>query len=588
MRIPPFLSALLASLALSACTSVPAPAPMAAAPIEDAGIVSAADPRAAEAGVAMLRKGGNATDAAIATMLALNVVEPQNSGIGGGLFWMQHDAETGKLVSIDGRETAPAAATPEWFYGPDGKPLGPRDAYQGGRSAGVPGAIAAMAHAHRKWGALPWADLFQPAITLARDGFTVSARMHNGIDLYGRHITGWAREAYMPGGEAVAEGSTFALPALADTLERIARDGPEPFYEGAIAQDIVSALNGAADNPSAMTAADLAGYMAKERDPVCGRYRVYLVCGMGPPSSGGITVLMILQQLERFDMAGLGREAPQAWHLLAESERLAYADRNRYVADPDFVTVPVKGLLDPAYIARRSALISPDRTLPKVEAGTPPGAPPRQPVPHKDDPGTSSLTVIDAAGNVSQVTTTINGYYGSGLGTHGFMLNNELPDFDLVPEQDGTIVANRVEGGKRPRSSMAPTIVYNPDGSVRIAIGAAGGATIISQVAKALIGVLDWNMSAQDAIAMGLIYAPGTLTATVEQGTELEAMVPQLRALGETVEIGPLGLKANAVEIVGKRRTGAADPRSEGVAIDTAGTVTVIPRRANQLNGAHD
>ena len=351
----------------------------------------------------------------------------------------------------------------------------------------------------------------------------------------------------------------------------------DSFYVGPTAQKIVAAVNGAARNPSKMTAGDLAAYEAKDRDPLCGMYRVYKVCSMGPPSSGGVTVLMILKQLERFDMAKLGRESPVAWHLFAESSRLAYADRDMYVGDPDFVQVPLKGMLDPTYIASRSALMSPDRSMSNVVAGTPPGAPRRVRAPQSEVPGTTDLAVADKAGNVVEVTTTIEGYFGSGLSVGGTMLNNELTDFDIVPVKDGYLVANRVEGGKRPRSSMSPTIVYGPDGHVRIAVGAAGGSTIIAQVAKALIGVLDWNMSAQDAIAMGLLYAPGP-TAAAEKGTAREAMVPALQALGEDVQVAPLGLKANAIEWVGDKWVGAADPRSEGVAMGQDGSVTQIER----------
>lgn len=551
------------------------------------GVVSAADPRAAAAGVEMLRRGGSATDAAIATMLALNVVEPQNSGIGGGGFYLRSDGRTHQLASIDGRETAPAAADPKWFYGPDGKPLPPRQMYVGGKSGGVPGALAMMALAHKRYGCLPWATLFQPAIKLAREGFIVSARMHYGLQLYGEHVRGWARQTYFtPDGQAIAEGAHLRIPTLADTFERIAREGVEPFYHGAIPKKIADALDTAELNPSKMTAADVSNYRAKDRPEVCESYRAYRICGVGLPS-GGIVVLMILKQLERFDMAALGRNSPVAWHLLAESERLAYADRDTYLGDPDFVSVPVQGLLDPAYLARRSALIQTNRTITDVEPGTPAGAPPRMRAPFKDDPGTSDLAVADSRGNVVEVTTTINGYFGSGVAVDGFMINNELPDFDEVPVKDGYLVANRVEGGKRPRSSMSPIIVYGPDGKVRAALGAAGGATIICQVAKALVGLIDWKMSLQDSIAMGLIYAPGK-TATLEQGTELERMLPALQALGENVKVGPLGLKANGVENVGGKWVGAADPRSEGVAMDTAGHVTVIRRRANELNGAHE
>jgi gamma-glutamyltranspeptidase/glutathione hydrolase len=575
-------------LLLQGCATVPAqPATSAPAAASIPGIVSASDPRAAAAGVEILKAGGNATDAAIATMLALNVVEPQNSGIGGGLFWVGHDGKSGAIETIDGRETAPKAATPQWFYGPDGQPLPPRQRYIGGKSAGVPGAVAAMWQAHQRHGKLPWARLFEPAIALARDGFVVSSRLHNGIALNGRHVTGWAKATYFPNGEPVAVGSTLNVPALADTLEELARGGRQAFYRGENPRRIAEALDTAEVSPSTMTAAEIEGYRAKERPPVCGTYRAYRICGMGPPSSGAITVLMILKQIERFDMSTLGRRSPVAWHVLAESERLAYADRGAYMADPDFVSVPVAGLLDDKYLAERSALIDPHTTLTSYEPGRPAGAPAKVRAVFNPDRGTSDLAVADGSGNVVQVTTTINGYFGSGVSVGGYMLNNEMPDFDTVPEKDGYFVANRVEGGKRPRSSMAPTIVYGPDGKVRAAIGAAGGATIIAQVTKALVGIIDWHLSAQDAIAMGLLYTP-TRGGTIERGTELEAMLPGLQALGETLRIAPLGLKANAIEFVNGRWVGAADPRSEGVAMDTAGNVTVIERRSGDLNGVHE
>jgi gamma-glutamyltranspeptidase/glutathione hydrolase len=360
-------------------------------------------------------------------------------------------------------------------------------------------------------------------------------------------------------------------------LERIARAGPDAFYAGAQAGKLVATVNGAARNPSKMTLADLAAYRAMPRPPVCGTYRAYKVCSMGPPSSGGLTVLMILKQLERFDMRSLGPRSPVAWHLFAESSRLAWADRDLYVGDPDFVHVPVAGLLDPAYLASRSALISTARTLEQVTPGRPSGAPARLPAPPGERAGTTSLTVADRFGNVAEVTTTIESVFGSGLSVDGTMLNNELTDFDIVPDKDGWLAANRVEGGKRPRSSMAPTIVYGPDGKVRIALGAAGGPTIISQIAKALVAVLDWNMSAQDAIAMGLVFSPGD-TVIVEKGTALEPLAPALRALGHKVQVAPLGLKANAVERVNGRWVGAADPRSEGVGMSETGEVTNIVR----------
>ncbi|MDH7971992.1 gamma-glutamyltransferase [Sphingomonas sp. AR_OL41] len=551
--------------------------------VQAQGMVSSADPRASAAGVEILKAGGSATDAAIATMLALNVVEPQSSGIGGGAFIVHHDGKRGTLATFDGREAAPKAADTHWFYGPDGKPLTIFTAVPGGRSAGVPGDLRAMALAHQRYGRLPWARLFAPAIRLARDGFAVTPRLHNIIGNFSRHVDPWAQGHFLGAdGQPLPVGAILKSPEQAALFTRIARRGPTAFYTGPTAQRLVAAVNGATHNPSKMTLADLAGYRAKERAPVCGTYRNYRICGMGPPSSGGVAVLQILKQLERFDMAALGKDSPVAWHLFAESERLAYADRDMYLGDPDHVTVPVKGLIDPHYLAARSALISPDATMATVTAGSPAGAPPRVKAPNADVPGTTDLVAVDRRGNVAEVTTTIESPFGSGLSVDGVMLNNELTDFDFVPERDGYLVANRVQGGKRPRSSMSPTIVYDARGKVRIALGAAGGSTIIAQVSKALVAVLDWNMSAQDAIALGLLYAPGH-TAVAEKGTQLEAMVPALRQLGESVQIAPLGLKANAIERVGGRWVGAADPRSEGVAIGEDGSVTTIVRAGAQI-----
>ncbi len=555
------------SLPLSACAAqTPAPVTGAAA-AKAPGMVSAADPRAAAAGVEMLKAGGSATDAAIATMLALNVVEPQSSGIGGGSFWVSHAGKNGRITTIDAREAAPAAATPRWFYDTNDTPMSHMDAVPGGRSVGVPGALRGMALAHRQSGRLPWARLFAPAIRLARDGFQATPRFRNSIASYGRYLTPTSRVLF-----TVPADGVFRNPAQAALLERIARRGPDSFYVGPQAAKLVATVNGATQNPSKMTTGDLASYDAKPRDVICEPYRTYRICGMGPPSSGGITVMMILKQLERFDMGKLGKDSPVAWHLFAESSRLAYADRNMYVGDPGFVRVPIKGMLDATYLASRSALISESATMASVAAGTPPGAPVRTPAPVSEVAGTTDLAVADRDGNVVEVTTTVEGPFGSGLTMDGTVLNNELTDFDIVPVDAGYLVANRVEGGKRPRSSMAPTIVYNADGSVRLALGAAGGSTIIAQIAKALVGVLDWNLSAQDAIRLGLVYAPGPV-ATLEAGTPAAAMQPALAALGERTQIAPLGLKANAIERVGGKWVGAADPRSEGVSIGEDGSI---------------
>ncbi|MEO8546792.1 MAG: gamma-glutamyltransferase [Sphingomicrobium sp.] len=567
----PVLAFLAALLGLSACatTSTPSVAQPGPSTSLGTGMVSAADPRAAAAGVAMLRAGGSAADAAFATLLALNVVEPQSSGIGGGGYLLYEDGD-GSPETYDGRETAPAAATGTWFFR-DGQPMAIGEAIPGGKSVGVPGNVRLMALAHRDHGKLPWARLFDPAIRLARDGFAVTPRLHNSLDK-NRGTGALSAEAralfYTPDGNPLAVGTLVRNPAFASLLEQLAARGPDSFYVGPNAQAIVATVDGSPRNPSHMTPGDLAAYDAKPRAAVCGTYRAYRVCGMGPSSSGGTTVFEILKQLERFDLARLGPQSPTSWHLITESMRLAFADRDQYLADSAFVRVPVAGLTDPAYLAARSALIAPDKTLAAVTAGTPAGAPAAAPGVEPAEAGTSHFVAVDRWGNVASETSTIESSFGSGLMVGGYYLNNELTDFSFTPTVNGVPVANRVEGGKRPRSSMSPTIVYGPDGKVRLAVGAAGGATIIAQVAKTIIGVVDWHLTAQQAIDLPTLYAPGD-TVFVERGTFLEAMIPQLNALGHA-QIGfrdPGTFKANAIERVNGHWSGAADPRSEGAVL---------------------
>ncbi|NCP11627.1 MAG: gamma-glutamyltransferase [Sphingomonadales bacterium] len=554
-----------ALLSLPGCASAPIAPAAAGAHAGVPGMVSAADPRAAEAGAAMLREGGSATDAAMATLLALTVIEPQSSGIGGGGFLVHRDA-TGAIETFDGRETAPAAATGNWFFR-DGKPMAFGDAQPGGRSVGVPGNVRMMALAHAAQGRLPWRAVFAPAIALARDGFAMSPRLHASLD--GGRATGALDPAaralyYGADGEPLPVGTAIRNPALAAYLAQLAERGADSFYVGPNAQAIAAKVSGSAINPAPMTPGDIASYDAKARDAVCGTYRGYRICGMGPPSSGATTVLAILKQLERFDMAALGPDSPAAWHLIAESMRLAYADRGRYLADGDFVAVPVAGLTDPAYLAARSRLIDAGHAMATAPVGTPPGAQPLAAGVHATEHGTSHFVAVDRWGDVVSLTSTIESGFGSGLMVNGYYLNNELTDFSFVAQADGRRVANRVEGGKRPRSSMAPTIVTGPDGEVRLAVGAAGGATIIAQVAKAIIGVIDWDLSAQDAIALPVLYAPGD-TVYLEQGSAHGAtMAAALTAMGHAVVMRPPGFKANAIEWVGGGWRGAADPRSEG------------------------
>jgi gamma-glutamyltranspeptidase/glutathione hydrolase len=564
-----FLAILAAPLLLAACAT-PQQAARPAPALFERGMVSSADPRAAEAGAEMLRAGGSATDAALATLLALTVVEPQSSGIGGGGFLLTDDGR-GHVESFDGRETAPMAANHQWFF-VDGQPLSVAQAIPGGRSVGVPGNVRLMAKAHEHSGKLPWKKLFEPAIRLARDGFVITPRLNTFLTRFASvaALTDEGRALYYgTDGTPLPAGTTLRNPALARFLESLAKNGPDSFYVGPNAQAIAAKVSTAPRNPAPMTPGDLATYEAKERAPLCTAYRGWKLCGMGPPSSGATTVQGVMGMLERFDMRGLGKASPTAWHLLAEAQRLAYADRERYLADPDFISVPAAGLLAPDYLTARSQLIAADRTMADASAGQPAGASlALADTLTLDVISTSHFVAIDRQGGAATLTSTIESSFGSGLMVNGYFLNNELTDLSIVPERGGKLVANRVEGGKRPRSSMAPTLVYSPDGKLRLAIGAAGGATIPAQVVKAIIAVIDWDLSAQEAIGLQTIYAPGGNTVFVEKGSGLEAMIPALQALGHAdIQIREPSFKANAVEVVGGRLVGGADPRSEGRAV---------------------
>ncbi len=565
MKTPALFAAI--ALALTGCaTAQPQTIPLEIAgdiKFLRGGAVSAADPRATDAGEAILAKGGSATDAAIAVMLALTVVEPQSSGIGGGGF-LVHAGEEG-VTTFDGREIAPASSTGTRFLDEDGERLPFETRVLSGLSVGVPGNIALAAKAHAEYGKLPWADLFEPAIALARDGFVMNRRLHQSLSSSKARAgkTEAARRIFFgPDGEPLPVGSIVRVPELAESFADLAASGPEAFYDRNAAS-FARYVSEETPRDGRMSEADVRGYEAMTRDPVCARYRIYKVCGMGPPSSGGVAVAQMLGQLERFDLAALGPESPTFWHLFLESQRIAYADRELYIGDEDFVEVPVDGLVDPAYLATRSALIDPAQALAEVEAGTPPGAPlARADGDEPPENGTTHFSVVDGEGNAVSYTSTIEGAFGSGLHWGGFYLNNELTDFSSSPAMNGVPVANRVEGGKRPRSSMAPTIVFDADGEVVLVIGAAGGPTIPVQTARSIIGVLDFGMSAEEALGLPLIMAFGS-TVISEEGSVIEGMVDDLKALGhENIRlIAPRG-KANAL-----RRTesggweAAGDPR---------------------------
>jgi len=534
-------------------------------------MVAAAHPDAVAAGLEMLRRGGSAADAAIAVQLVLNLVEPQSSGIGGGAFLLFHDAQKNRTVAFDGRETAPIAATPDMFLTSDGTPVTFGAAIVGGRSVGTPGTIALLARLFQQHGKLTWPELFAPAIRLAQQGFIVGPRLAKMLASdRGQRLRTFtaARDYFFPAGEPLRVGTRKTNPEFAETLIAIAERGPAAFYTGPIAQDIVDTVRDAPGNPGRLSLADLASYDIVRRDPVCHGYRSYRVCGMGPPSSGGLTVGLTLGMLTGFDLPGMGPDDPQSWHLLAEASKLAFADRNQYVADGDFVPVPEAGLLHPDYLAKRAAFIRRETSiLPPVVHGLPPGVPARKRAPDTQTgrPGTSHISIVDGAGNAVSMTTTIEGAFGSQLMVRGFLLNNELTDFSFLPSKDGQLVANRVEPRKRPRSSMAPTLVFNADGSLRLVVGSPGGSRIIGYVAKTLVAVLDWDLDIQAAIDLGHVVNRNGAT-DFEAGTEAEALVPAFKALGHTTRVRDLNSGLHGIEIVDGKLRGGADPRREGVA----------------------
>lgn len=520
-------------------------------------MVAAAHPLAVEAGLEMLRRGGTAVDAAIAVQMVLGVVEPHASGIGGGGFLLHYDATSHAITVYDGRETAPAGASPTMFLSPDGKPLGYREAVASGISVGVPGLLAMLELAHKEKGKLSWNELFGPAIAAARDGFAVSPRLAAWLQRIPALREEQAiREIYFNAdGTSRKQGERIANPALADTMELIARQGARAMYEGPVAAEMIDRVR-SHPRPGTLSAADLADYKPVKRDPVCAPYRVWIVCGMPPPSSGGIAILQVLGLIQPFD---LQRDAPndlRAVHLIAEASRLAFADRDRYVADPAFVDVPVAGLLSPAYLDERRKLMSPDRSMGKVGPGVPPGYVER---------GTSHVSIVDRWGNAVSFTTTIEAPFGSHMMVRGFLLNNELTDFSPRPELDGKPVANRVQPGKRPRSSMSPTLVLDRDGRLVAALGSAGGARIIGDTLQTLIGLLDWDLSAQAAVDLPRVTNLNGATE-LEEGTPIADQAAALRALGHEVQVRRHEGGLTALRRSGDGWEGGADPRRDGVA----------------------
>jgi gamma-glutamyltranspeptidase/glutathione hydrolase len=529
-------------------------------------VASSADPRASDVGRQILHQGGSAADAAAAMVAVLTLVEPQSSGIGGGGFLLYHQDGRG-ISTVDGRETAPAAAKADRFLGPDGKPRGYGDVVPGGLSVGVPGNVRLMEMVHGKWGKLEWAQLFAPAIKLADEGFEVTPVLHNWLVQMEQSLTGFpaARALYYPDGKPAPVGMILKNPDYAAFLRRLAAEGPDAFYRGDNAAKIQQAVAESPRNPAVITQADLDGYKALEKPALCTTYRVYKLCGMGPPSSGATTVFGILSMLEGYNLKAMGKDNGMSWHLLAEAMQLAYADRDLYGADGEYVSVPVRGLLDKGYLAGRAGLISPYKPLGDYQPGTPPGAEPRGQAAVVREEGTTHFAVVDHQGNVASMTSTVESIFGSQLIANGYFLNNELTDFALDPAKDGVPAANRLEAGKRPLSSMSPTIVYGPDGKVVMALGSAGGRRIIMHVAKTLIGVLDWGLSARDAIALPNIFF-GKDGVLIEDNAEGRAIAAKMPAFGYEFTPASLPSKLNAVERTDAGWVGAADPRGPGSA----------------------
>lgn len=556
-----------AALFLPACVATtiagsPAPRP-AMARVEP--FVVAANPLAAGAGAEILRNGGSAVDAAIAVQAMLTLVEPQSSGIGGGAFMTYYDGATRKVMVYDGRETAPAQATSGMFLDADGKPMPFADAVLSGRSTGVPGVVAMLALAHRERGRLAWSNLFGRAIRTAEQGFVVSPRLERMID--GKFPQNGAADvvAYFgkPDGSRLRSGDLLRNPAYGAFLRRLAAEGPDALYRGSTAAKIVERLRNEAI-PGSMTMADLAGYAPIKREALCRPYRAYLVCGPPPPASG-VGTLELLGLLERTDIALLGPTDPTAWFLFAEASRLMYADRDRYVGDPAFVSIPVNGLLDPNYLDSRARLIG---TIPPgvtPAAGLPKGAAEAAPDRTLEPAGTSHFVVRDGAGNVVSMTTTVESIFGSGRMVDGFFLNNQLTDFSFSPiDSEGRPAANAVAPGKRPRSSMTPLILMDRDRRFAGAIGSAGGNAILAYVVKSLVAAIDWNLSMQEALAQPNLVARGT-----SYGAETDKLAPGvvsgLAARGISLRSGQgENSGVHAVLIRKGRIEGGYDPRREG------------------------
>lgn len=532
-------------------------------------MVATANPEASKVGYDILKAGGSAIDALVAVQMVLGLVEPQSSGLGGGAFAVYYDATNQKLTTFDGRETAPQEAFPELFQDENGKPLAFYDAVVGGRSVGTPGTVKLMGELHKRYGTLPWEDLLAPATELSQKGFIVSPRLANAIQSNAERLSRYpSTKGYFFNldNTPVQAGTRLTNTQYYETLRFLATYGADEFYTGQIAKKIVSKVRGALDNPGVLSEQDFLSYRVKERAPVCLPYKEYDICGMGPPSSGALTVGQILGITEQFDLATLGPNSPEAWQIIGDASRLAFADRGRYIADTDFVPMP-QGLLDKSYLAGRAKLITKGKALESVEAGEPEW---RHPIKQADDiaielPSTSHISIVDKDGNAVSVTTTIENAFGSNMMSNGFLLNNELTDFSFKPHQDGYPIANRLEPGKRPRSSMSPTIVMK-DNKPYLVVGSPGGSRIIGYVAKTLIAHLEWDMDIQQAINLpNMLNRFGTFD--LEKGTQAASYENTLKEMGYKVSVQDLNSGVQGIVIEPDGLTGGADPRREGLVL---------------------
>ena len=576
-RLAPLTSRVLLAQAVAALAlAVHAQAPPTAPVRASKEMVVSANRYASDAGLKILREGGNAVDAAIAVQLVLSLVEPQSSGLGGGAFMLLYDEPSGggkpAIVAYEGRETAPAAATPDMFL-EGGRAASFAQVGVGGLSVGVPGVLRMLELAHREHGKLPWAKLFEPAIALADDGFVVSVRLHALLDGFKRFARAedFRRYFYDAAGEPLPSGTKLKNPEYAATLRLLAAKGAEPMYSGELAAAIVRTVRENNVRAGRLTLDDMKRYRAHESEPLCSPYRAWKICGPQLPSSGGVTTQEILKMLSRFELAELRDDRVTSIHLIAEASRLAFADRNLYLGDPGFVPAPVAGLLEQRYVDARAAAIDLKRALPAVKPGTPAGVAAWNfaSTAAAERPSTSHFSIVDKNGDAVSMTTSVQGAFGSQLMAGGFILNNELTDFDYEPESGGKPVANRIEGGKRPLSSMAPTLVLDDRDRLRLVVGSPGGTQIIGFVVQTLVGVLDWRLDVQQAVA-----APHFLAEVgpieLEQGTALTADAAALGALGHTTAVRVMnsGLHAIAIDYADKKvLTGAVDPRREGVAL---------------------